>query len=93
MVHFFPAFFSIGFLVSFFGIFISKLLLLPFLLYFIILSFDAYKQYNNLKIALQSAVFSFVMLLGYGLGFISAFYKRIIRKEPEFASFEKTFYE
>jgi hypothetical protein len=33
------------------------------------------------------------MLLGYGLGFIRAFYKRIIRKEPEFASFEKTFYE
>jgi glycosyltransferase involved in cell wall biosynthesis len=93
VVHFFPALFSIGFLVSFFGIFVSKLLLLPFLLYFIILSFDAYKQYNNLKIALQSAVFSFVMLLGYGLGFIRAFYKRIIRKEPEFASFEKTFYE
>ena len=94
MVHFFPALFTIGLLVGIFSfLFISRWLLLPFLLYFFILFLDANKQYNAPKIALQSAFMSFVMLIGYGLGFIKAFYKRIILKEPEFTSFEKTFYE
>jgi len=94
MVHFFPALFTIGLLVGIFSfLFISKWLLLPFLLYFIILFLDANKQYKAPKIALQSAFMSFVMLVGYGLGFIKAFYKRIILKELEFSSFEKTFYE
>jgi hypothetical protein len=36
---------------------------------------------------------AFVQLMGYGLGFIKAWWKRCILKEDEFTAFEKNFYK
>ena len=71
LVHFFPAVFTLGFLISLIWfIFGFKIPLFLYFIYGLILIFDASLQYKNIKLGLFSALASFVMLLGYGWGFI-----------------------
>jgi hypothetical protein len=44
-------------------------------------------------VGLLSVPAAFVQLMGYGLGFIYAWYKRILLKQDEFTAFEKNFYK
>ena len=77
LVHFFPAIFSLGCLVAVVLFLLgTPLLFLLYLLYFVILSIDAYRKYKNIKLGLLSALASFVMLWGHGSGFITALLKR-----------------
>jgi GT2 family glycosyltransferase len=75
-VHFFPALFTIG---LFLGIFLLafniKIIFYLYIFYFIWLSVAASLKYRNIKLGLFSAMASFVMLLGYGIGFLKAFLK------------------
>lgn len=63
------------------------------LLYCGIIFVDSSIENKNLKIGFLSIIASFVQLMGYGFGFISAFWNRIILRKGEFAAFEKTFYK
>ena len=45
------------------------------------------------KIGAIAVAASFVQLIGYGTGFLRAFWSRIILKNPEFGAFEHNFYK
>jgi hypothetical protein len=54
---------------------------------------DASIKEKSVKIGFLSVVASFVQLIGYGTGFIRAFWKRIILKQDEFEAYKKNFYK
>lgn len=77
LVHWFPALFFTGGFISlillllncFVGIFI-------YLFYFLLLMLVAYLHFKNFKLAVLSAIASFIMLAGYGWGFLKALFRR-----------------
>lgn len=66
---------------------------LPILVYCLLIFVDSSKQNRSLKIGLESIAASFVQLMGYGFGFIEAWWKRCVLGKDEFSAFEKTFYK
>lgn len=54
---------------------------------------DSALRNHSIKIGLLSIGAAFVQLTGYGLGFISAWWKRCVLHQDEFQAFEKTFYK
>lgn len=66
---------------------------LPILAYCLLIFVDSSKQNRSLKIGLESIAASFVQLMGYGFGFIEAWWKRSVLGKNEFSAFEKTFYK
>lgn len=65
----------------------------PLLIYALALMTEATYKNKSIKIGLLSVVAAFTQLIGYGLGFIQAWWKRCVRTEKEFHAFEKTFYK
>ena len=65
----------------------------PTIIYLVLILFDASIRSKNPWIGVLSVWASFVQLIGYGLGFIKGFVKRIILKKSEFHAFDKTFYD
>ncbi len=91
--HFFPAVFTFGLLLGILLLMLGyKCLLLPYLLYAIVVFLDAFRKEKNAKLAALSVFSSFVMLIGYGLGFILSFWKRIVLRRPVFEAFSQNFY-
>jgi len=66
---------------------------LPILLYSGVILIDSAIRNKSLKVGLLSVPAAFVQLMGYGLGFIEAWWKRCVLKQDEFQAFEKTFYK
>lgn len=62
-------------------------------IYAIALCADSARQNKSLKIGLLSIGAAFTQLMGYGCGFLSAWWKRCVKKEKEFSAFSKTFYK
>lgn len=93
IVHFFPSAFVIG---SF-----ACVLASPFWYYspapiiaFCLLTFiDSSIKSKSTKVGYLSIPASFIQLFGYGLGFIKAFWRRIILGKSEFSAFNKNFYK
>ena len=69
------------------------LALLPLLLYSGIIFIDSTIRNKSLWVGLLSIPAAFVQLMGYGLGFIEAWWKRCVLKQDEFNAFERTFYK
>ncbi|MFA6871284.1 MAG: glycosyltransferase [Bacteroidaceae bacterium] len=92
LVHLLPSLFTIGVLLLLGLSFYSLYMLLPLLLFLLIIATDAFFKNKNLAVGVLSIVASFVQLLGYGSGFIYAWWKRIILKKNEFNTFTKNFY-
>lgn len=67
--------------------------LLPLILYSLLILVDSSHQNRSIKIGLLSIRAAFTQLIGYGLGFISAWWKRCILGKDEFHAFDKTFYK
>lgn len=53
---------------------------------------DATVVYRSVKIGALSVAAAFVQLMGYGFGFLEAWWKRCVKGESEFQAFEKNFY-
>lgn len=66
---------------------------LPLIIYSFIIFFDASHKYKSLKVGFLSVCAAFIQLLGYGLGFITAWYKKILKGEDDFKAFEKNYYK
>lgn len=66
---------------------------LPLLLYSALITIDSSIQNHSIGIGLKSVVAAFVQLMGYGFGFLEAWWKRCVLKQDEFQAFEKTFYK
>ena len=75
------------------GLLVSLAALAPLLLYAAIIFVDSTIKNDSEKIGLLSIRAAFVQLLGYGCGFLQAWWRRCVRGKDEFAAFEKTFYK
>src|SRR5574344_2710048 len=63
------------------------------LLYIVALVIDSTKQNQSLKIGILSIRAAFTQLMGYGCGFLSAWWKRCVLGQSEFSAYNKTFYK
>lgn len=79
-------------LMTFFGIFIILAALAPLLLYSLLIFVDSSVKNRSPWVGLLSVPAAFVQLTGYGLGFLKAWWKRMVLKQDEFTAFEKNFY-
>jgi len=93
LVHMLPSAFTIVMVAI---LFISSsypiLLLIPF--FFCLLIFiDSTIRNNSIRVGFYSIGAAWTQLTGYGIGFLSAFWNRIILKKGVFNAFEKKFYD
>ena len=65
----------------------------PLLVYSLALFVHALTKFGSLHIALLSVAAAFTQLLGYGFGFLQAWWRRCVKGKDEFSAFEKTFYK
>ena len=95
LVHLLPAVFTVGvFLLCLSALLLCSFVPLSFLLLYSILIFiDSATHYKSPKIGFLSVGAAFTQLMGYGLGFIEAWWKRCVRGLDEFQAFEKNFYK
>lgn len=95
LVHLLPAVFTVGvFLLCLSALLLCSLVPLSLLLLYSILIFiDSATHYKSIKIGFLSVGAAFTQLMGYGLGFIEAWWKRCVRGLNEFQAFEKNFYK
>lgn len=66
---------------------------LPIIAYCLLIFVDSSLQNKSIKIGLLSIAAAFTQLMGYGFGFIEAWWKRCVMGKDEFQAFEKTFYK
>jgi glycosyltransferase involved in cell wall biosynthesis len=84
---------NMGLVVTYIGLVVAALALSPLLLYAIIICIDSTRKNHSLRVGLLSVPAAFVQLMGYGLGFLKAWWKRIVLRQDEFTAFEKNFYK
>ena len=75
------------------GVMLCSLAVLPLLCYALLIVVDSCLKNRSVKVALLSVPASFIQLIGYGSGFIRAWWKRCVCSKREFSAFEKNFYE
>ncbi len=76
------------------GLIMMALSLLPLLLYAMIVFIDSAIRNKNLKIGLLSVVSSYIQLLGYGTGFLRAWWLRCVcGRNEELQAFKDNFYK
>lgn len=93
MVHALPALFVCGMtLLLILSLLRPSFLLIP-LAYNLLLFADAWNQYKSTKVAMLSIAAAWIQLTGYGTGFLSAAWKRLILKKKAFSAFNKKFYD
>ncbi|MBQ7495816.1 MAG: glycosyltransferase [Bacteroidaceae bacterium] len=66
-----------------FGFALCELTLLPFLLFSLLIFLDSSIRNRSLWVGLLSIPASFIQLTGYGAGFLSAFWKRLVLKQKD----------
>lgn len=66
---------------------------LPLLLFSAIVAVDSALRNRSLRVGLLSVPAAFVQLLGYGSGFLRAWWERVIRGKGEMQAFRKNFYK
>lgn len=74
-------------------ILISIVAITPIILYAAIIFFDANNKTGSIKIAALSVRAAFTQLMGYGCGFIKAWWQRCVRGKGEFEAYKKNFYK
>ena len=85
---------NMGLVVTYFGLALMLLALLPLVLYATIILVDSALQNRSVRVGLLSIPASFIQLLGYGTGFLRAWWLRCIcGRNEELQAFKKTFYK
>jgi glycosyltransferase involved in cell wall biosynthesis len=92
-VHTLPACFVIGMAVTFICACIYPACLLIPACYSLLVFIDALVKNGSFNVALHGIAAAWIQLTGYGLGFLSAVWKRLILRRGEFKAFEKKFYK
>lgn len=93
LVHLLPAGFTIFLILFLLGGFWRLYSLIPLLLFSLIVFVDASIQNKSIRIGVLSIISSFIQLTGYGSGFLSGFWNRVICRKGEYKAFENTFYK
>lgn len=79
IVHALPACFVVGLVIlAILSIIITPWFMAPIGLYIIMLFISALLSTKNIKVALMSVPAAFIQLIGYGTGFIKAYFTKII---------------
>ena len=79
---------------SVWGGLLMALSLLPLVLYSLLIFVDSSLQNRSLKVGILSVPAAFVQLLGYGSGFLKAWWLRCVcGRNEELQAFRKTFYK
>ena len=68
-------------------------MLSPILLFSLIIFADSAWKNKSFRIGYLSIAASFIQLMGYGCGFITAWWQRSVCRKDEFHAFDKTFYK
>lgn len=94
LFHFFPSVFSLYIVLSVATalLYPSVFYFLPLLIFMAIVFIDSLIKNRSIVVAVLSVVASVVQLMGYGLGFLKAVWKRLVLGKKEFHEFDKTFY-
>ena len=66
---------------------------IPIVLYALLIFIDSSIKNHSIMIGMKSIVAAFTQLMGYGVGFLEAWWKRCVRGKDEFTAFEKNFYK
>lgn len=93
LVHLLPAAFTLGVAFLLLAALYCPYSLLPILFYALLVCADSTVQNRSLCIGIYSIVASFIQLIGYGTGFLRAWWNRCIRGKEEFEAFKKNFYK
>lgn len=103
LVHLLPMVFTVGVISLLVAAVILKLALpttawfalplFPLLLYVLLIFCDASIQNKNVLIGYYAVIAAFVQLMGYGFGFLKAWWLRCVLGKDEFTAFEKNFYD
>jgi glycosyltransferase involved in cell wall biosynthesis len=103
LVHLLPMVFTVGVISLLVAAVILKLALpttawfalplFPLLLYVLLIFCDASIQNKNVLIGYYAVIAAFVQLMGYGFGFLKAWWMRCVLGKDEFTAFEKNFYD
>ncbi|OAV68702.1 Poly-beta-1,6-N-acetyl-D-glucosamine synthase [Bacteroidales bacterium Barb4] len=94
LVHLLPAAFTLGVLLLLAGSVFCVWSLTPLLLYAVIVCTDSAIRNKSLPVGILSIPSSYIQLIGYGCGFLSAVWHRLIcKKGGEFSAFQKNFYK
>ncbi len=92
-VHLLPMLFTLGVLLLLLLSPWCLWTLTPLLAYALIICIHSSVMNKSLRVGLLSVPAAFTQLMGYGLGFINAWWKRCVLRQDEFQAFEKTFYK
>lgn len=93
IVHTAPAIFTLGlFALLVLSLAWSWYFILPVALHIVMLFLSATIRNRSLAIGVLGVAASYTQLIGYGTGFLKAFWRRIILGGDEFAAFRKNFY-
>ena len=94
-VHLLPMLFAVGVLslVLLSAVLCSLWPLSLVLLYAVMIFGDALRVSRRLKVAALAVVAAFTQLMGYGFGFLNAWWKRCVLDRDVFSAFDKTFYK
>lgn len=93
LVHILPAVFTLGVCAILLLSLVCPWSLLLLFVFVLVILIDASLQNKSFFIGVLSVIAAFIQLIGYGTGFLSAWWKRCVCKEGEFAAFEKNFYQ
>lgn len=91
-VHLLPSAFVMGMILMVAGTIISPLTLLVPVFYSMLVFAHSLLVNGSITVAFLSIPAAWVQLFGYGIGFLSAVWKRLILNRKEFRAFEKNFY-
>jgi len=94
LVHLLPSCFTFGVIFCLFlFIFLGIIGLVPLFLYALLIFVDSGIKNRSIAIGGVSITTSYVQLMGYGLGFLYAFWRRILLSDKEFSAFKRNFYK
>lgn len=93
LVHLLPAIFTVGVFLLLIGCTFTIFGLAPLLLFCLLIFIDSSLQNKSMKIGLISIAASFIQLIGYGTGFLRAWWQRVVLGKDEFSAFNKNFYK
>jgi GT2 family glycosyltransferase len=94
IVHLLPTAFVLGILlILVLSVLWSVWFLVMPAIYILAVFVDSLLKNKSFKVAYKSIFAAFVQLFGYGTGFLSAFWKRIILRQPDATAFVKNFYK
>ena len=93
LVHLLPAVFTVGVALVLLAAFrwVGSLWLLG--IFMLAIFSDSSLKNKSLKIGILSVIAAFIQLVGYGSGFLLAWWKRCILGKKSFSAFEKNFYD